>query len=65
MTHRNTLLAATALLLSISSAHGSIIATLNGITNSSAHAGSFDYTYQATLAADEQISTGSYLVLYD
>ena len=42
MTLRQTLLAA-ALLLSIGSANASIIATMDGITNS-ATAGAFDYT---------------------
>ncbi len=66
MTLRNTLLAAAAgLVLSASAANASIIATLNGITNSAAHPGAFDFSYSSTLAADEQIVTGSYLVLYD
>src|SRR4051794_25142427 len=44
-------------------ASASIIATLNGVTN--AGGGVFDYTYRATLAADEQIVNGSFLTLYD
>ena len=44
-------------------ASASIIATLNGVTN--AGGGVFDYTYRATLAADEQIVPGSFLTLYD
>ena len=68
MTLRNTLLGAAAavgLVLSASAANASIIATLNGITNSVTHPGAFDFSYSSTLAADEQIATGSYLVLYD
>ncbi len=68
MTFRNTLLGAAAavgLVLSAGAANASIIATLNGITNSVTHPDSFDFSYSATLAADEQIATGSYLVLYD
>ena len=68
MTLRNTLLGAAAalgLVLSAGAANASIIATLNGITNSASHPGGFDFSYSATLAADEQIATGSFLVLYD
>src|SRR3954462_7597374 len=43
-------------------ASASIIATLNGVTQVG---GVFDYTYRATLAADEQIVNGSFLTLYD
>lgn len=68
MTIRNTLLAAAAVigtLVGAGSAQASIIATLNSISNSSSHTGAFDFSYSATLAADEQITTGSYLTLYD
>ncbi len=68
MTLRNTLLGAAAavgLVLSAGAANASIIATLNGITNSASHPGAFDFSYSSTLAADEQIVSGSYLVLYD
>ncbi len=65
MTSRSTFLLAAVLIASAASANASIIATLNGITNSVMHPGAFDFSYDATLAADEQIATGSYLVLYD
>ena len=65
---RKNLLAAAAvfgMLISAETAQASIIATLNSISNSSSHTGAFDFSYSATLAADEQITTGSYLTLYD
>jgi len=68
VTLRKTLLGAAAavgLVLSATAANASIIATLNGITNSASHPGAFDFSYSSTLAADEQITNGSYLVLYD
>jgi len=45
------------------SAQASIIATLQGVT--AGGGGVFDYTYNVTLAADEQIVSGSYLTIYD
>ena len=44
-------------------ASASVIATLDSVTP--AGGGVFDYTYRATLAADEQIVPGSFLTLYD
>ena len=45
------------------SAQASIIATLDSVT--AAGGGVFNYTYNATLAADEQIVSGSFLTIYD
>jgi hypothetical protein len=44
-------------------ANASIIASLTNVAN--AGGGIFQYTYSATLAANEQIVSGSYLTIYD
>jgi len=44
-------------------ASASIIATLGSVTAGAG--GAFDYTYNVTLAADQQIVSGSYLTIYD
>ena len=57
--------AVVALSLAGTAAHASIIADFLGVTNSITHPGAYDFRYSLTLAANEQIATGSFFVFYD
>ena len=56
------LLAAAAVLCTATAAHASIIPSLMSVT---AEGDLFRYTYQSTLAADQGVTAGSKLVIFD
>jgi len=65
MGFRKAILAGVALFGLAGYAHASVIADLTSVTASPTHPGDFDFHYNATLSAAEQMVTGSYLALYD